>query len=65
MLGGVTLIVLGLAAAAWGVRAATSHDRPRDLVGALVAPVGVAVAALGVAALLPGFWASFSATFSG
>jgi hypothetical protein len=50
MLGGA-LLLIGLAASAWGVRAATSGARPLDLAGALVAPLGIAVAAVGAAAL--------------
>src|SRR5947209_19445675 len=39
-----------LFAAAWGVRAATSGRRSRDLAGAVVAPFGVALVLLGTVA---------------
>jgi hypothetical protein len=46
------LIVLGLAACVWGVLLATGMRRPMDLVGALLAAVGLAVAMLGAGRLL-------------
>jgi hypothetical protein len=55
MFGGV-LVAAGGAAAAWGVLAASGGGRPRDLAGAVVAPIGILVALAGVAALVvPGF----------
>lgn len=56
MILGALLVVVGGAAAAWGARAATSDERPRDLAGAAVAFAGVAVALLGAIAIaVPGF----------
>jgi len=46
------LIVLGLAACVWGVLLATGMRRPMDLVGALLAAAGLAVAMLGAGRLL-------------
>ena len=46
------LIVLGLAACVWGVLLATGMRRPRDLLGALLAATGLAVAMLGAGRLL-------------
>ena len=48
----VFLIVLGLAACVWGVRLATGMRRPTDLLGALLAAAGLAVAMLGAGRLL-------------
>jgi hypothetical protein len=54
---GAVLVVVGVAGAIWGARAATSGRRPLDLVGALVASAGVlAAAAGGAACLVPGFF---------
>ena len=46
------LLVLGLAACVWGVLLATGMRRPMDLVGALLAAAGLAVAMLGAGRLL-------------
>jgi len=48
----VFLIVLGLAGCVWGVLLATGMRRPMDLVGALLAAAGLAVAMLGAGRLL-------------
>ena len=53
---GVTLVLAGGAAAAWGTHAATARRRPIDLVAALIAPAGVVVALVGGVLLCePGF----------
>jgi hypothetical protein len=46
------LIVLGLAGCVWGVLLATGMRRPMDLVGALLAAAGLAIAMLGAGRLL-------------
>ena len=46
------LIVLGLAGCVWGIRLATGMRRPMDLLGALLAATGLAVAMLGAGRLL-------------
>jgi hypothetical protein len=46
------LIVSGLAACAWGVLLATGMRRPVDLLGALLAAGGLAIAMLGAGRLL-------------
>lgn len=46
------LIVLGLAGCVYGVVLATGMRRPMDLVGALLAAAGLAVAMLGAGRLL-------------
>lgn len=48
----VFLIVLGLAGCVWGLLLATGMRRPMDLVGALLAAAGLAVAMLGAGRLL-------------
>jgi hypothetical protein len=48
----VFLIVLGLAGCVWGVLLATGMRRPLDLVGAVLAAAGLAVAMLGAGRLL-------------
>ncbi len=56
MILGGALVGVGLALAAWGVRTATNARRPADLAGALAAPIGLAIAAVGAAAIVrPGF----------
>jgi hypothetical protein len=52
MLLALFLIVLGLAGCVYGVVLATGMRRPMDLVGALLAAAGLAVAMLGVGRLL-------------
>jgi hypothetical protein len=46
------LIVSGLAACTWGVLLATGMHRPTDLLGALLAATGLAIAMLGAGRLL-------------
>jgi len=46
------LIVLGLAGCVSGIRLATGMRRPMDLLGALLAATGLAVAMLGASRLL-------------
>ena len=46
------LIVMGLSACVWGVLLATGMRRPIDLLGALLAAAGLAVAMLGAGRLL-------------
>jgi hypothetical protein len=46
------LIVSGLAACVWGVLLATGMRRPVDLLGALLAAGGLAIAMLGAGRLL-------------
>ena len=46
------LIVLGLAGCVWGVALATGMRRPVDLLGALLAAAGLAIAMLGAGRLL-------------
>jgi hypothetical protein len=46
------LVVSGLAGCVWGVRLATSMRRPVDLLGALLAAAGLAIAMLGAGRLL-------------
>jgi len=48
----VFLIVLGLAGCVWGVLLATGMRRPLDLLGALLAAGGLAMAMLGAGRLL-------------
>jgi hypothetical protein len=48
----VLLLVSGLAACIWGVLLATGMRRPVDLLGALLAAAGLAVAMLGAGRLL-------------
>jgi hypothetical protein len=48
----VFLIVLGLAACVWGMLLATGMRRPMDLLGALLAASGLAMAMLGAGRLL-------------
>jgi hypothetical protein len=48
----VFLVVLGLAACVWGVLLATGMRRPVDLLGALLAAGGLAIAMLGAGRLL-------------
>jgi hypothetical protein len=48
----VLLIVSGLAACGYGVLLATGMRRPMDLLGALLAAVGLAIAMLGAGRLL-------------
>ena len=43
----LVLVAGGAAGAGWGLRAATGRRRPFDLLGALVAPVGVLAAIIG------------------
>ena len=55
----VLLLIFGLWASTWGVWASFNRPRPHDLLGSLIALLGVG--ALGVAALLflhPGFFTS-------
>jgi hypothetical protein len=53
---GGALVLVGGAAAAWGVQASTTRRRPVDLIAALVAPLGVVVALVGgVLVFVPGF----------
>ncbi len=55
VLGGA-LVLVGGAAAAWGVHASTTRRRPIDLIAALAAPLGVVIALLGgVLVFVPGF----------
>lgn len=57
MLLGVFLIATGLALVVVGVVLATERPRPLNLAGALLAPLGLLLAFLGVARLLqPGFF---------
>ena len=52
----VLMIVFGLWASAWGIWASFNRPRPHDLLGGLMALVGVAGLALGALLLLhPGF----------
>lgn len=48
----ILLVLAGLAACVQGVRLATSAHRPKDLLGALLAAAGLAVAMLGAGRLL-------------
>jgi hypothetical protein len=48
----VIVIFVGLAACAYGVRLATGGRRPRDILGALLAASGLAIAVLGAGRLL-------------
>jgi len=52
MLLALFLIILGLAGCVYGVVLATGMRRPMDLVGALLAAAGLAVAMLGAGRLL-------------
>jgi drug/metabolite transporter (DMT)-like permease len=52
MLLAFVLIVIGLAAAAYGVRLVNERHRPIDLAGALLAAAGLAAALAGVGRLL-------------
>jgi hypothetical membrane protein len=52
MLLAIFLIVLGLAGCAYGVLLATGKRRPMDLLGALLAASGLALAMLGAGRLL-------------
>jgi hypothetical protein len=52
MLLALCLIAVGLAACVWGVLLATGRRRPVDLVGALLAAAGLAIAMLGAGRLL-------------
>jgi len=52
MLLALFLMVLGLAGCVWGVVLATGMRRPVDLVGALLAAAGLAIAMLGAGRLL-------------
>ena len=52
MLVALFLVVLGLAGCVWGVVLATGMRRPVDLVGALLAAAGLAIAMLGAGRLL-------------
>jgi hydrogenase/urease accessory protein HupE len=49
---GFVLIVIGLAAAVYGVRLVNELHRPIDLAGALLAAAGLALALAGVGRLL-------------
>ena len=52
---GWLLVVVGVVAGGWGVYAA--FERPRPIVGALVGPLGIALALLGALLLfVPGFF---------
>ena len=52
---GWLLILVGVVTGGWGVHAA--FERPRPIVGALAAPVGVALALVGALLLfVPGFF---------
>ncbi len=54
MIGALALVGAGVAGAGWALRAATGRRRPLDLVGALLAPVFIAVALTGgVMAFVP------------
>jgi hypothetical protein len=54
---GALLILAGAAGAAWAMRVATLRRRPLDLVGALLAPLFIALAVMGgVRLLLPRFF---------
>jgi hypothetical protein len=46
------LVVGGAAGAGWGLRAATGRRRPFDVVGALLAPLGIVAALTGGVMLL-------------
>jgi hypothetical protein len=48
----IFLVIFGLAMCAYGVRMATGMRRPIDLLGALLAAAGLAVAVLGAGRLL-------------
>jgi len=52
MLLAIFLIVLGLAGCAYGVLLATGQRRPMDLLGALLAASGLALAMMGAGRLL-------------
>jgi drug/metabolite transporter (DMT)-like permease len=52
MLLALVLIVIGLVATVYGARLASERRRPLDLVGALLAAAGLALALLGVGRLL-------------
>ncbi len=53
---GAALVLVGGAAAAWGVQASTTRRRPIDLIAALAAPLGVVIALVGVVLVfVPGF----------
>ncbi len=54
MIAAVSLVALGVAGASWALRAATGRRRPLDLVGALLAPLFIALALTGgVLAFVP------------
>ena len=54
--GGAALVFAGGALAVWGARTALSGKRPLDLVAAVAAAVGVALAATGAVTIaVPGF----------
>ncbi len=48
----IVLVVVGLGLSAWGVLLATGMRRPIDLLGALLAAAGLAMAMLGAGRLL-------------
>jgi hypothetical protein len=48
---GILLLLVGVALLGWGARSAASGKRPLDLVGAVAAPVGVALCLVGALAL--------------
>ncbi len=52
MLLAIVLVVFGLALCGWGVLMATGMRRPIDIVGALLAASGLAIAMLGAGRLL-------------
>jgi hypothetical protein len=53
---GLVLVGGGVLAAGWGIITASRRPRPFDLLGALVAPLGLVAALLGgVTLLVPGF----------
>ena len=52
MIGGLLLVVGGVAGAGWALRAATGRRRPFDVLGALVAPACIVAALVGGVMLL-------------
>jgi hypothetical protein len=48
----IVLVIVGLASCAYGVRLAAGKRRPLDLLGALLAAAGLALAFLGTGRLL-------------